>query len=1175
MKDRERILQAISVIGTQRILLGDPVVNITLEALNEQLTSLDADHESPHTQRTAQRKQITILFANVTGFNSITQAVPDTNILDIMNLLWQRLDKAITNQGGTIDKHIGDAVMGLFGVPVAREDDPERAIQAALAMRAALSDFANEMVSLISPSPPSKNISNAGSIGTGPLQLQLRIGINTGPVLLGGVGSGDEYTVIGDAVNVASRLERTAPAGGILISHDTYLLVRGIFDTEPLGPVTIRGKSDPVQVYLVLGAKPRRSFLTGRGVEGVETQMVGRDSEMALLQNSLQTAVSTGTGQVITVVGEAGVGKSRLIQEFTDWALSQPQEMPMFRGQIEQRMNQQPYALIRNMLSTHFDIQDSDPSHVVEMKMAQGIQTLTRLSHQEIQARTQTIGQLIGLNLGAKTQQPVSPTEAPQIRIRAFGYLRDIFKQVVTDSPATLMILEDLHWADKPSLELIEFLAGITRDAPLLIFCLTRPLHNDDETICGHTKPGETAVPQTSLHLNPLTEIESRQLVSDILRKLPEVPQELCNFVVERAEGNPFYVEELIKVFIEDGIILAGEDKWQIKSTQLSSIRIPTTLTGVLQARLDRLSELERATLQRAAVIGRQFWDSAVIQMNELAADPLHASETIAALQALEKREMIFKRHTSIFSGTQTYHFKHAILREVTYEGVLLRDRPVFHRQAADWLTNQSSDRIAEYAGLIAEHYELAGEKPKSAELYEIAAVRAQGMADPDRAITYFGKSLFLLIEKSHDTAWQLRLQKRLGTLLQMQGRLIEAAQTYMTMRYTAEIDGDLASQAHAWNGLAITRHNQGKFDTMLEAAAQAEQVAWLVGAEEELAAALLLKSKAHLYLGDTELASAAANRALSISDRQHDMTTTMQCLALLTQIYIESGRENRALLYLEELADQLDLPDLEPQVIAHNKAEQGRLYRLLEQYDQAGHELMNALDQYRELDDQSNIAAMLNQLAELARLRGTANAAVPLYRDALDIARAIGDEYAALTYRTNLAAALGDLGQAETALTELQKVLSLAENVSKVVSWIDRHVVYQYLAQVYLLKNNMVAALAAAWKALELAPKFRYTAVSGAVWRTLGQIAIQSGQPVTLNEQSYTAVACFEESLRHLREQPGGLGTKREQILTLRVWADWLARQGDELQANDLRAQANTLATRLGLEPTRKGQRA
>ncbi|MEJ2748121.1 MAG: adenylate/guanylate cyclase domain-containing protein [Anaerolineae bacterium] len=750
MTDRERIQHAIDVIADQRILLGDAVVNTTLAALNEQLTGLDIKDGQSDQHRAAQRKQITILFANVSGFNSIAQSAPDTNILDIMNLLWQRMDKAITNQGGMIDKHIGDAVMGLFGVPIAREDDPIRAITAALAMRAILSDFINELQGLTS------HYDNLAEL----TPLQLRIGINTGPVLLGGVGTGDEYTVIGDAVNVASRLERAAPAGGILISHDTHLLVRGVFETEPLGPVTIRGKSDPLQIHLVLGAKPRRSFLTGRGVEGVETQMVGRDVEMDLLQRALQTAVSNKTGQVITIVGDAGVGKSRLLQEYNEWVLAQPQEFPTFKGQAEQRMSQQPYAFFRNILASYFDIQDSDPSRVVEDKLITGIQQLSQLSTEEAQVRAQTIGQLIGLNLSNSFQYPVAPTEVPQIRTRAYGYLRTIFQEAVANAPATLMFLEDLHWADSASLDLLTYLATICREAPLIFFCLTRPSLFEEREGWMKERVGETAVPQTTLHLTPLTEAESRQLVADILRKLPDPPTELCNLVVQRAEGNPFYVEELIKVFIEDGIILVEDDKWQLRSTQLNSIRIPSTLTGVLQARLDRLSELERATLQRAAVIGRQFWDSAVIYMNGLANDPLHGSETVAALQALEKRELIFKRHSSIFTGTQTYYFKHAILREVTYEGVLLRDRPIFHQQAADWLAEQSGERIAEYAGFIAEHYELAGEKPQAAELYEMAAQHAQKMSDPDRAITYYGKALFLLTEKAHDTAWQVRLQK-------------------------------------------------------------------------------------------------------------------------------------------------------------------------------------------------------------------------------------------------------------------------------------------------------------------------------------------------------------------------------------------------------------------------------
>ncbi len=1176
MSKREQLQHAIATLDTQRILLGNTVVDTTLAALREQLAALESGGPRQSIQRTAQRKQVTILFANVTGFANVAHAVPDTNMLDVMNLLWQQLDKAITNQGGKIDKHIGDAVMGLFGVPIAREDDPERAIRAALAMRAALSEFVNDLNAQVNSFRPSRSLSNQTNENLIP-DLQLRIGINTGPVLLGGVGSRDEYTVIGDAVNVASRLERAAPAGGILISHETYLLVRGIFNTEPLGPVIIRGKSDPVQVYLALGAKPRRSLLSSRGVEGVETRMVGRDEEMALLQNGLQTAVSTGRGQIITIAGEAGVGKSRLIQEFNDWVQAQPEEIPLFKGQTDQRMSQQPYSLIRNMLSAHFDIQDSDSSRRVAEKLVRGMHQLSGWSLEDTRIRARTIGQLIGLDLTSRRQIAVAPTESPQVRNRAYGYLIDFFKQITANTPATLLFLEDVHWADDASLDLIDRLVDVCRNAPLLIFSLTRPSLFERRTQWGKLEAdgnGKTAVSQTTLHLQPLTEAESRQLVTDILRKLPKIPVDLCNLVVKRAEGNPFYVEELIKVFIEDGLILAGKDTWQIQATPLDNIRVPSTLTGVLQARLDRLSELERTTLQRAAVIGRTFWDSAVIHMNSLADDPLHASETIAALQALEKREMIFKRHTSIFTGTQTYYFKHAILREVTYESVLLRDRPIFHKQVADWLAEQSGERIAEYAGLVAEHYQLAGEKSKAAELYEMAAVRAQDMSNPEGAIEYYGQALFLLAEQSHDAARQMRLQRRLGTLLQMQARLVEAAQTYMTMRYTAEMDGDLTAQAHAWNGLARVYLKQADFAAMLEDATQAEQVAWLVNAEDELAHALLNKGEAHLYLGDTELAAAAANRALSIGDAQHDMPVITQSLSLLSRIYIESGRHNRALLYLEEMGDQLDLQDLDPETIVLNRTEQARLFCQLGQYDQAAHELISILSLYRELDDQSGIAATLNQMGELAHLRGNPTGAIPLYKEALAIVEAIGDRYAGLFYRTNLGAALTENAtrreQFETAETTLQKVISLSEDVARVVNWLEKPKVYRYLAQAYLGQGKLEEALAAAQCVLSSLAYVGQGRVSGAIWRILGQIADQwspSGLPLTIENQEYDAPACFAESSRQLRRHSGNASTKREEALTMWAWAAYASRQGDVDRSQALQGQAQAIAAQLAFE--------
>ncbi len=1168
MSKRDLLQQTIAAISSQRILLGDAVVETTVAALHKQIEALDADVKQTPAQRAAQRKQITILFANVTGFTNVAQAIPDTNMLDIMNLLWQQLDKTITIQGGTIDKHIGDAVMGLFGVPITREDDPERAVRAALSMRAALSDFISELNARADYSSRRDELAENGGFPA----LQMRIGINTGPVLLGGVGMRDEYTVIGDAVNVASRLERTAPTGGILISHDTYLLVRGVFETEPLGPVTIRGKSEPVQVYLVLGAKPRRTFLTGRGVEGVTTQMVGRDKEMAFLQNGLKTAVARGSGQVITIAGEAGVGKSRLIQEFNDWTLAQPQKVHIFKGQTDQRTSWQPYALIRNLLAAQFNIQDSDSSLLVEEKLVQGIRQLAAAPLKDAPVRARTIGQLVGLDLASGTQYPVAPTESPQIRDRAIGYLYDIFAQVAASAPATLIILEDVHWADDASLRTLDQLTGICRHAPLLICCMTRPSLFEKRTTWGQPteRDEETAVPQIILHLKPLSESQSRQLVADILRKLPHIPVDLFDLVIEKAEGNPFYVEEIIKVFIEDGLILTGEEEWHLQSMHLSDVRVPSTLTGVLQARLDRLSALERATLQRAAVIGRMFWDSAVIHMNQLASEPLHASESIAALQALEKREMIFKRHTSIFTGIQTYYFKHAILREVTYESVLLRDRPIFHKQAADWLADQSGERIAEYARLIAEHYELAGEQAKAAELYEMAAMRAQDMSNPEGAIEYYGKALSLLSKQSHDTIWQLRLQKRLGKLLHMQARLVEAAQTYMTMRYTAKIDGDLAAQSHAWNGLARIHQRQADFAAMLESATQSEQVAWLVNADEELAQALLCKSEAHLYLGDTELAASAANRALAISDGQRNLRDTTRSLSLLCRIYMESGRHNRANLYLDELGDQLDLRDLDEEIVALIRAEKGRLLRRLERYDEAAHDLIAALGIYRELDQQSEISATLNQLGELARLRGNAMAAIPLYREALAITGSIGDKYAEMFYRTNLGGALIEMGDFESAEEELQAVLNLGRDMARVANWVGLSKANRFLAKALLRQGKTSEAIAAARESQQQLPPDGRIKALGALWRLWGEIANQlpeGERPLRIEGQPYDAPACFTESLRVLRDESRGTATKREQTLTLWAWAAYAAAEDDPQRSAALKAQAEAYATQLGLE--------
>ncbi|MCL4263224.1 MAG: AAA family ATPase [Anaerolineae bacterium] len=1175
MVDRKQIQKAIAAIESRRANLGDGVTNTTVAALHDLWQRPTTRTPDVPLSRDAQRKQITVIFAKVTGFGAMSGGMQETAVLNIINALWRRLDGAITQQGGLIDKHLGDAIMGLFGVPIAHEDDPEQAVRAALQMRAILSDFVAELKSSLDDEMLDY-LPNLQS-------LRLSVGINTGPVMLGRVGDSEEYTVIGDTVNVASRLERAAPPGGILISHDTYLLVRDTFNVEPLGPVPIKGRMEPIQVYLTIGMKPRIFYGVGRGVEGIETRMIGRDTELAGLKAALQLAVSSHNGRAITIIAEAGLGKSRLTHEFTTWAASLPQEIQELKGRSYQHMRQIPYGLFRNLLATFFGIQDNDPASIARQKLIQGIGHYQPGEADEVRQRAFTIAQLLGLDLGptavpeALSTSPAETDEeaAPQLRGLAYQYIGELLRHITAVTPSTLLFVEDLHWADDGSLDLLEYLLPLCQQTPLLLIMLTRPVDislDSDQPLARHSKLMGASGGAQAIHLQSLNERQSRELVLEILRKVPEIPADLSDLIVSRAEGNPLYVEEMIKILIEDGVIIAGQDEWQVRRNQIPSARVPPHINGVLQARLDRLSELERATLQRAAVVGRVFWDSAVIHMNETAVPPTSPAETHAALQALEKREMIFKRQISGFAGSQSYVFKHAILHQVAYESVLLRFRPAYHKQAGDWLAEQSGDRIAENAGLIAEHYEMAGERTAAAELYEMAAQRAQHAYDPELAINYYRKALGLLADQSHYAEWLLRLQEELGKLLQMRARFVEAAQVFMTMRFTAEEDGDLAAQARAWNGLAAIQRDQGKYKAMLDSAKQAEQVSWLIGAEMELIRALMGQGEAYLLLGELSSALTVIERALHLSDRQEEIVTRTQSLYLLCLTFVRDGRYDDAYQGIYQLQQQLSLlltlDELHAAAATHYAL--GNLQNRLGQYDAAASSLLAALKLFRTLDIQIETGWALYQLGETARQRGNFHAAVPFYRKALSVANGIGYRYGRLEADTGMGRVLVNLNNYELAEEILQDVRQIAENEGQMASWRRLPELYAFLALMHLGKAETEQAIQMARQAHELALRLGESEVIGLTWRTLGRVLATlpvNKQWVQLADGRFDAAACFAQSLRLFEMlNGGGIASHRDQAITLWQWALFETANGQPELGERLQKRAEALAQPLNL---------
>src|SRR5579859_3134726 len=610
MTEREHLEAAIAALEAQRAVLGDAVVDASLGAIRQQLAAL-----APPAPE--QRKQVTVLFADVSSFTALAEQMDPEEVRDLMNALWSRLDAAIAAHGGTVDKHMGDAVMALFGTPAAQENDPERAVRAALDIQAALQAFAEQ-----TPDRP---------------PLQMRIGINTGPVLLGAVGSGGEYTALGTTVNVASRLEHAAPPGGELIGHATYRQVRGLFDVAAPPPLTVKGKAEPLQTYLVQRARPRTFRAPGRGVEGVATPMVGRAAELQQLEAAFATALAEHTTRVVTIVGEAGLGKSRLLGEFVAWLELRPAPVTVFQGRADARLTGQPYGLLRDLLAARCAIRDSDPAPVARAKLEAGLGEFLGGARP---AAAHVLGQLIGLDFAASAHLTGLLDDPRQLRTQAFQAAVQFFAAVAQTGPVVLL-LEDIHWADEGSLDLLEQLSRELPAAPLLILSLARPTLFERRPNWGAGAPAA----HTRMELQPLAPRESRRLVGAILRRLPAVPAALTDLVVGGAAGNPFYVEELIQMLIDEGVIRTGGAVWAVEAGRLAPARVPATLMGVLQARLDGLPGAERAVLQRAAVVGPVFWEAAVAHLaggpgnGEPAAEP---GAVGAALASLRGKELVY-----------------------------------------------------------------------------------------------------------------------------------------------------------------------------------------------------------------------------------------------------------------------------------------------------------------------------------------------------------------------------------------------------------------------------------------------------------------------------------------------------------------------------------------------------
>ena len=936
-----------TAIESQRPVLGDAVVDAALMAMHAQLATLEA---FPSVEQ--QRKQATVLFADVVGFTTLAETKDAEEVTELINALWAQLDGLVTAYGGRIDKHIGDAVMALWGVESAREDDPERAIRAALAMQEEISAFNADMKRR---RRLPENVA-----------LELRVGVNTGPVLLGQVGLTREYTAMGDTVNLANRLEQAAPLGGVLVAHNTFRHVRGVFDAQPLGRLQVRGRQEAVPAYVVLRPKPRAFRLATRGVEGIETRTIGREGELAALQVAFAAAIVEARACIVAIVGEAGVGKSRLLYEFDNWVDLRPERVRYFKGRSTPALQGVPFSLWRDVFAFRFDILDSDSPAVALNKFRTGFVSHraaaeTTADPEQLANQADIVGHWLGFDFSAS---PVVARLADSLDFAALAqahFLR--FMRSLAAERGIAVLLEDIHWADDSSLDLIERLIRAVHedDAPahLLVLCLSRPILFERRPQWGHDLPGFGIVT-----VNPLGRVASRALVDEILQRVDDVPDALRELIAEGAEGNPFYIEELVKMLIEQGVIeretttageepgdateplalKAGPERWRVHADRLPTIQVPSTLTGLLQARLDGLPREEREVLQRAAIVGRVFWGDAVRTLRDDAAKPANGVESpnghddqrtlYALLDSLARRELIVRRERSVFAGTNEYTFKHNLLREVTYQTVLLRARRQHHARVARWLELNAGGRLGEYLGLIAEHYALAGANARAAAYLERTGDSAQRSGAYQSARAAFERALSLLQgEDAPAEAAISSLRLRLGAVAWNLGDFPAAERALFYARDTARRTGDGHGQALAlyWlSRVAISRGDYAQarmvlaYALPLARAADAEtlaqvlygvaDVAWKTGDMDTLGSYIRESLTLARALDNTTLELMALNRLGTMAYLQGDLATANTYYRTCLELAQTTGnleREATALMNLGALAHRGGDPDV------------------------------------------------------------------------------------------------------------------------------------------------------------------------------------------------------------------------------------------------------------------------
>jgi len=623
-------------------------------------------------ERSEERKLATMLFADLAGSTELGSRLDPERLRSVLQRYFAAVAACVDSWGGTVEKYIGDAVLAVFGVPAAREDDAERAVRAALGILQRLEEL------------------NPGFERHHGVTLRVRIGVNTGEVIAPASDDVSQAIVAGDAVNVAARLEQAARPGTVLVGRRTHAATRRAFRFEDPIALTLKGKEGTVDGYRVLG--PEAGMEGMRAPIGLTTGMVGRGREIDALMTSLdQAAAAAKQVRTVFVCGPAGIGKSRLVQEFVDRAGRLEPGPAVYRGRCLAAGRGITYWALGEILRSAFGIALDDPSEEAGDKLRNGVRealTHAGATNDEVQSMTYALAASASLSLPGSPLERVQPQEVGEHIARAWPRL----VTALAGRGPLVLVFEDLHWADDRLMDMLHTLA-VRPQGPVLLVATARP---DGPEVLALSDRIPAAV---TIGLDALSEAESGELVTGLLSGA-QLPPGLRGQILGRAEGNPLFLEELVGRLIDEGALVREGDRW-VAAPGAGLAVLPDTVHAVLSARLDWLPPDEKRAIQEASVVGRSFWAEPV-------ARALPQVGVGHCLAELERKGFLTAQPASSFAGQAEFQFRHALIRDVAYESLSRARRARAHAEVAAWMTSVSGGRAEEVAELVAHHYSAA-----------------------------------------------------------------------------------------------------------------------------------------------------------------------------------------------------------------------------------------------------------------------------------------------------------------------------------------------------------------------------------------------------------------------------------------------------------------------------------